>query len=270
MLQVIFYPAIIYPLTIVGVLMGTTYHFGLIMLFMSFCIYGDAYLKPLQSHLTISKVIRVAGLLSHVVYIPILMFCFFARISAPANELLNTLLDGVEISVPLVSSWFEYLVLILAFGLALSMCYVVGHELIHRLHSKFLRSSGKLLLAFAGDAQMSISHVFGHHRNIGLANDPATARKDEDVYRFFLRSFIGQYLESIRLSKYNKQKGIVYSMFLRDEYLECVLLQCVVFASIVMFFGFTAFCVYLLGALVAKFMFETINYIQHYGLERNR
>lgn len=33
--------------------------------------------------------------------------------------------------------------------------------------------------------------VVGHHRNVGLSQDPATARRGEPAYRFLVRSVVG-------------------------------------------------------------------------------
>ena len=46
-----------------------------------------------------------------------------------------------------------------------------------------------------------IEHNLGHHRNIGTPEDPATARKDQSVYHFWLTSIIGQIRSAHQIQK---------------------------------------------------------------------
>lgn len=36
-------------------------------------------------------------------------------------------------------------------------------------------------------------HLFGHHRRVATPEDPASAAKGDNVYRFFVKSFLGSY-----------------------------------------------------------------------------
>jgi alkane 1-monooxygenase len=42
----------------------------------------------------------------------------------------------------------------------------------------------------------AIEHVHGHHHNVATRDDPATARKGETVYAFWLRSIVGSYISA--------------------------------------------------------------------------
>ena len=67
---------------------------------------------------------------------------------------------------------------------------VPGHELVHRKKNKFDMFMGNWLLAFSWDCAFAIEHVYGHHKNVGLGHDPATAKRGENIYLFILRAII--------------------------------------------------------------------------------
>jgi len=107
------------------------------------------------------------------------LFYFFKVIQEPQ---LNTL---------------EYIGRIYSMGL---MCGViginVGHELGHR-SNRFERLIGELLLLTSLNTHFLPYHNEGHHRNVATPNDSATARKNELVYVFWLRSHCGSYIEAL-------------------------------------------------------------------------
>ena len=67
---------------------------------------------------------------------------------------------------------------------------VAGHELTHRKKNKLDMFFGNWLLAISWDCAFAIEHVYGHHKNVCLDGDPATAKRGENVYAFILRAII--------------------------------------------------------------------------------
>ena len=61
---------------------------------------------------------------------------------------------------------------------------VPGHELVHRKKNKFDMFIGNWLLAMSWDCAFAVEHVYGHHKNVGLEIDPATAKRGENIYSF--------------------------------------------------------------------------------------
>ena len=68
----------------------------------------------------------------------------------------------------------------------------VAHELIHRTGDRAAWLTGRWLLAHTFDTGFAIEHVHGHHRHVGTARDPATARRGEYVLGFAWRSTVGR------------------------------------------------------------------------------
>ena len=143
---------------------------------------------------------------------------------------------------------------------------VVAHEMIHR-KNKIYQFCGKLLLFSAGNIYFFIEHLRVHHKWVGTEKDPATAKRGESVYRFFYRSMFGQIssawnLENARLKVDNQTK--IGNAVLIDG-----LLQFTLMCLLLIFFGKIGLAVYLLQVLIANFLLEYTNYIEHYGLSRN-
>ena len=66
----------------------------------------------------------------------------------------------------------------------------VAHELIHR-PGRFERGLGVIILASVLYGHFRIEHVVGHHAKVATPRDPATARRGQSVYRFWVQSVAG-------------------------------------------------------------------------------
>ena len=128
---------------------------------------------------------------------------------------------------------------------------------------------GRLLYSMIGNPDFSIEHVYIHHAFLCTDKDPATAKKGESVYRFFLRSSFHGHLAAWRFERdrLNRSKTSLYS--LEDKmltgYLMCLIWP-ILYLSIS---GFTGLVICLSLMLAGKFVFEAINYVEHYGLVRS-
>ncbi|OGB25257.1 MAG: hypothetical protein A3I66_04130 [Burkholderiales bacterium RIFCSPLOWO2_02_FULL_57_36] len=153
-------------------------------------------------------------------------------------------------------------------GLMLSTNTIVGHELVHRRSSPVAMLVGRWLLALNGDAQFSISHVYGHHMRVATPDDPATARRGESMYRFVLRSSIGQYREAAEIEHKRLERGGYGFWTWRNQLLQSFAMSAVFVGLSYWWAGIAGMALWLFAAMVTKFLFENVNYIQHYGLVR--
>lgn len=126
-----------------------------------------------------------------------------------------------------------------------------AHELMHR-RSRFQRrlARGLLWLVFADP--FYLTHGAAHHRYLGQAEDPSTARSDEGYDAFFWRSFRRQW--SLARHWFPASFGLGLAM-------EGLLL--VIYTSL---FGVVAAVIWLYLAWVAQRLLEAVNYFQHFGL----
>jgi len=153
-------------------------------------------------------------------------------------------------------------------GFILSGNTVVAHELMHRRGSRLRLFTGRLILALNGDAQFEIAHVFGHHMNVATHEDPASARRGESLYRFFLRSTVGQYRESVQIERRRLARAGRPFWTAHNVLLSGIALTLLTALAVWGLAGPAALAAYGIGLLYAKFMLENVNYIQHYGLLR--
>lgn len=157
----------------------------------------------------------------------------------------------------------------LSCGFFFSTNTVVAHELMHR-RSIFWKSCSRILLSITGDAQFQEAHLYGHHANVGTLQDPATAQRFESVYRFWVRSTIGQWREAYKFEHKRLRKYRGFGKLIRNRVLRGNLASAGLLMLTAYFFGGRAMLGYLLVMLNAKSLLETINYQQHYGLVREQ
>ncbi|MCS7162954.1 MAG: alkane 1-monooxygenase [Bacteroidia bacterium] len=144
---------------------------------------------------------------------------------------------------------------------------VVAHEMLHR-KGRLWQWGAKTLLSAAGNIYFYVTHVRMHHRYVGTELDYSSARRGESLYAFLWRTIPGQIrwawkAETERLAK--RQRPVWHW----DNYLLQHLLG---FGLLLGLFGWAGgLCgaaALLLQALIANFLLEYVNYIEHYGLHR--
>lgn len=144
----------------------------------------------------------------------------------------------------------------------------VAHELIHR-SSRFEQWLGRALLLSTFYMHFAIEHVYGHHKHVATDEDPATAKKGENFYRFWLRTVPEQYLSAWMIERERLRKKKKGFWTLSNEMILFHLLQVSLVAGIGFTLGWTVAGVFLLSCLIAFSLLEAVNYLEHYGLERH-
>lgn len=153
------------------------------------------------------------------------------------------------------------------------MCGVTGinvaHELGHRttVHERFL---AKILLSTSLFLHFYIEHNRGHHRNVGTPQDPASARKNESIYRFWLRVFPGSFLSAWNIVRKERERKKLKVWSPGNEMISYVLIEVAISLSVFFIFGTVTLLCFLFAALIGMLLLETVNYIEHYGLVRKR
>jgi len=145
----------------------------------------------------------------------------------------------------------------------------VGHELIHRRRA-WERGLGVWLYALVNYSHFRIEHVFGHHSNVAIPEDPATARRRESVYAFWLRSVLGQLASATRYEN-RRLAGLPWmERALRHRMIHYALIATALSAWVGLAFGGWGVAFFWAQGIVAALFLETINYVEHYGLTRAR
>ncbi len=165
---------------------------------------------------------------------------------------------------------YEWVGLISGMGvLCGAMAINVAHELGHR-QTAFEQFLGKTLLLSSLYMHFFIEHNRGHHSNVATQEDPSSARLNEPVYIFWLRSTVFAYLHAWKLEA-KRLKILGKSYFsLHNEMLRFQLIQ-LAYLAVFYVWGGLSLMLAVVGAGVFGFLLlETVNYIEHYGLQRKK
>jgi alkane 1-monooxygenase len=144
-----------------------------------------------------------------------------------------------------------------------------AHELGHR-NKLFEQLLAQGLLLSSLYTHFYIEHNRGHHKHVATPLDPASARLNENVYAFIIRSVSGSYVSAwrIQMSLLRKEKHSFFSY--HNKMLLFLILQLGLIAGIYILFGFLAMLAFLVTALTGIVLLEVINYIEHYGMQRRK
>ena len=160
-------------------------------------------------------------------------------------------------------------------GLALTMGVVGGiaintaHELGHK-RASLERWLSRVALAQSGYGHFFIEHNRGHHVRVATPEDPASSRLGESFWAFLPRTVIGSVrssweLECARLDRMGKSHWA-----LRNDILGAWAMTVVLFAVLTVAFGTVVLPYLLIQAVIGFSMLEVVNYLEHYGLLRQK
>ena len=145
----------------------------------------------------------------------------------------------------------------------------VGHELGHRVN-RFEQFLAQALLLTSLYMHFFIEHNKGHHKRVATREDPSSARYGEALYPFFLRSIFSGYRSAWAIAKRDGRKKGRKSFSLHNEMLVFQLVQLAFLGLILFLFGAATLALFLAAALTGILLLETVNYIEHYGLQRRQ
>jgi alkane 1-monooxygenase len=115
-----------------------------------------------------------------------------------------------------------------------------------------------------------IEHNRGHHKSVATPEDPSSARLNEPVQLFWIRSMVQTWLSAWHLEFERLQRNGKSRFHYTNEMLQFQIIQSAFVALIYFFGGFWVALTVLAAALVGAILLETINYIEHYGLQRRK
>ena len=153
------------------------------------------------------------------------------------------------------------------------LCGVMGinvaHELGHRTN-RWEQMLAKALLLTSLYPHFYIEHNYGHHRNVATPADPATARYNESLYAFWVRSVWGSYWHAWRIQRKLLKAKKVGFFSPKNDMLIYTVLEVILVAGIGLTLGWLSALAFVSAAFIGILLLETVNYIEHYGLERRK
>jgi alkane 1-monooxygenase len=160
-------------------------------------------------------------------------------------------------------------------GLALTMGVVGGiaintaHELGHK-RANSEKWLSRVALAQTGYGHFFIEHNRGHHVKVATPEDPASSRLGEGFWAFLPRTVVGSVssaweIEAARLDRLGK------GHFSRhNDILTAWAMTVLLFGGLALAFGPVVLPYLLLQAVIGFSLLEVVNYLEHYGLLRQK
>jgi alkane 1-monooxygenase len=165
--------------------------------------------------------------------------------------------------------WVGRLGLMLSIGTVNGIAINTAHELGHR-SERLEQWLSKIALAPSMYGHFFVEHNRGHHANVATPEDPASSRLGESFWAFLPRTVLGSLrsawdLESRRWSQRGKSRWTW-----RNQVLHSWAMTLVLFGALVWAFGGSVLPLLVVQAGVGFGLLELVNYLEHYGLSRER
>jgi alkane 1-monooxygenase len=145
----------------------------------------------------------------------------------------------------------------------------VGHELGHRI-KPFEQVLAKISLASSLYMHFFIEHNKGHHKRVATPEDPSSARYNEMVYTFYFRTIFFSYLSAWHIANDEQRKKGLPILHWRNEMIQAHVWQALLISAVFYLFGWLVGLYFLAAAFMGILLLETVNYIEHYGLQRRK
>ncbi len=150
----------------------------------------------------------------------------------------------------------------------LGLGIMFGHELAHTKGPTFVLA--RWMMALSGIAHFCYAHVYNHHLELGHQDDPATSPRGRSIYKHYLLSHFGQsrflyIMEQQRL----KRLGVPFISW-QNRWIRGYAMS---LPTIVLFWmagGWVGLGVMVVAWAIAGFELEVLNYLEHYGLIREK
>jgi alkane 1-monooxygenase len=143
----------------------------------------------------------------------------------------------------------------------------VAHELGHRVN-RFEQTLAKSLLLTSLYMHFFTEHNKGHHKRVATPEDPSSARYGEMIYTFWFRTVIMGYFSAWHIANEESLKKGRWKFRIQNEMVQFQLIQLLFVGGIYWVFGGWVLLYFLAAAGMGILLLETVNYIEHYGLQR--
>lgn len=171
---------------------------------------------------------------------------------------------------PLVWFAFTFSFSLVTGGLGITVAHELGHK-----KSSLERTYSRVLLMTVSYMHFYIEHNRGHHVYVATPRDPATSRRGESFYRFWVRSVFGSYFSAWKLEKGRLERKGENFWSLKNEMIWYTILP-VLFAVLITMITSLLFnrvtwevpIFFFVQSFLAFSLLEIVNYIEHYGIVR--
>lgn len=166
-------------------------------------------------------------------------------------------------------SWVGSFGLLFTLGIVSGIAFNTAHELGHK-REDLDRWLSKISLAPTAYGHFFVEHNRGHHVRVATPEDPASSRYGESYWAFLPRTIVGGVKSAWALEKTRLERCDKSVWHWQNHNLQAWALTVVLFSVIIALFGWVALPYLLVQAFLSVSLFEVINYIEHYGLCRQK
>jgi alkane 1-monooxygenase len=150
-------------------------------------------------------------------------------------------------------------------GLGINTAHELGHK-----KTAIERLLAKIVLAVPAYGHFCVEHNYGHHRDVATPEDPASARMGQSIYRFALREIPGAFVRGWQVEKNRLQRIGKRTWSVSNEILQSYAISAVLQGTLIIAFGWIMLPFLVLHNIWAWYQLTSANYIEHYGLLRQR
>ena len=150
-------------------------------------------------------------------------------------------------------------------GLGINTAHELGHK--RESHERWL---SRLALTQTGYGHFFVEHNRGHHVRVATPQDPASARLGESFYRFWPRTVLGSLRSAWTLERGRIQRRGGSPVRFDNDVVAGLLLTVLLWAALLVWLGPVLLPFLILQAIVGFTLLEAVNYLEHYGLLRQR
>ena len=165
--------------------------------------------------------------------------------------------------------WWAVLMLAFISGTAAGLGLNTAHELGHK-QNPVEQWLARLVLAVPAYGHFTVEHGRGHHRWVATPEDHASARMGESIYRFALRELPGGIHRAWQLERERLHKQGRSAFSPHNGMLQSYAITAVLQGSLVWAFGWLMLPFLAVHNMVAWWQLTSANYVEHYGLLRQR
>jgi alkane 1-monooxygenase len=160
-------------------------------------------------------------------------------------------------------------------GLAVTVGFIGGlgintaHELGHKKesHERWL---SKIALAQCAYGHFAVEHNRGHHVRVATPEDPASARMGESFYAYWPRTVLGSLRSAWDLERRRIGRHGRHPWRIGNDVVHALLMTVVLWSALLAWLGVGLLPYLVLQAVVGFTLLEAVNYLEHYGLLRQR
>lgn len=144
-----------------------------------------------------------------------------------------------------------------------------AHELSHK-SARIDHILSHLALAPSGYNHFRIEHPYGHHKRAATPEDPASSKMGETFYEFLPRTVIGSFKSAVDIETRRLQRKGLTFWSKDNELLQGWGMSAVFHTAMTSIFGQGMLPYLMTQSAYSITLFEIINYIEHYGLLRQK